>query len=189
MINDTTPVGTKGTLGYESAFFKPGDTKYFEDFTLELTRKFSPKFKAIAAYSKQSYNYDVIEEGIETGHVNYNTDIVVLDMTYMLSPKKALRLETQYLSTRQDSGNWVGVTVEYSIAPTWFITLMDEYNFNNPSSDNTYHYYNFAFGYTNKANRISLSYGRHHDGIICVGGVCRNVPASSGLTITLTSSF
>ena len=46
-----------------------------------------------------------------------------------------------------------------------------------------------SVGYTNKANRISLGYGRQRAGIFCVGGVCRTVPASNGLSISITSSF
>jgi hypothetical protein len=34
-----------------------------------------------------------------------------------------------------------------------------------------------------------LGYGKRREGIFCVGGVCRAVPASSGLEMTFTSSF
>jgi len=34
-----------------------------------------------------------------------------------------------------------------------------------------------------------LMYGKQREGIFCVGGVCRNVPASNGVTLTITSSF
>jgi hypothetical protein len=34
-----------------------------------------------------------------------------------------------------------------------------------------------------------MSYGKQRAGIFCVGGVCRNVPASNGFAISITSSF
>ncbi|HRY98687.1 MAG TPA: DUF6029 family protein [Bacteroidales bacterium] len=188
-VNDTLPLNTLGTLGYTSDFLAFGKVKYFEDLTLEISRKFSPTFKGILQYTRLDYNFDVVEEGIEDGHLFYTADILVLDLTRKLTATRSLRLELQYLSTDQDSGDWVAASLEYTMAPHWFFSVMDQYNFNNPVSDNTYHYYNFAFGYIRNTSRIALSYGRQREGILCVGGVCRNVPAASGLTLTLTSSF
>lgn len=188
-VEEDIPINSSGTLGYESDFFAFGEVKFFEDFTFEVSRKFSPKMKAIAQYTRLDYNYDVVEEGIENGEIFYKADIAVFDFTYKITPKKSFRLEMQYLTTKKDSGDWLAATLEYTIAPKWFISVMDQYNFNNPASDNTYHYYNFAFGYIRNSSRIAVSYGRQREGILCVGGVCRNVPASSGLTLTLTSSF
>jgi hypothetical protein len=34
-----------------------------------------------------------------------------------------------------------------------------------------------------------LAYGRQREGLLCVGGVCRQVPAASGFMLTITSSF
>jgi len=51
------------------------------------------------------------------------------------------------------------------------------------------HYYNVAAGYTQGATRIALRYGRQREGLLCVGGVCRYVPQSTGLTLSITSSF
>jgi hypothetical protein len=44
-------------------------------------------------------------------------------------------------------------------------------------------------GYTRQATRLALTFGRQAEGVICVGGVCRVVPASSGLSLTLTTNF
>ena len=44
-------------------------------------------------------------------------------------------------------------------------------------------------GYTQGANRLSITYGKQRAGLFCVGGVCREVPASNGFSISLTSSF
>jgi len=187
-VNDTTPVGDEGTMGYESEFFTTGQELYFDEFNVELTKKFSPAWKIILAYTNLVYNFGVIEEGFERGP-KYYANIGVADITWNKDKKNSFRLEMQYLSTRQDSGKWACGMIEYTIAPKWFFAVMDQYNFDNPVSDNTYHYYMGSVGYINKTNRIALSYGRQREGILCVGGVCRRVPAASGFTITITSSF
>ena len=188
-LDDETPIGETGTLGYNSTFFKAGDLKYFDDLNIEVTKKINKKWKMILAYTHLIYNFDVIEEGIEDDHNMYTVDVGVADVTYKFTRRNALRLELQYLSTRQDSGDWVAASLEYTIAPKWFFNIRDEFNFNNPQSNNTYHYYNVAMGYTQGSNRIQLAYGLQREGILCVGGVCRKVPAASGLTITIFSSF
>jgi hypothetical protein len=189
-VNDTTPIGESGTLGYESSFMGIGDELFFEDFNIELTKKLSEKWKLILAYTNLVYNFDVIEEGIISGEGHkYYANVGVADITYKFNSKNALKLEMQYLSTRQDSGNWVAGLLEYSIAPKWFFSVRDEFNFKVPDSDNQYHFYSAAMGYTNGPNRIQLNYGLQREGILCVGGVCRRVPAASGFTITILSSF
>lgn len=186
---DTFAVGEQGTPGYESSLFSMSDLVFFEDINFEISKKISRKWKMILAYTSIVYNFNVIEEGIEDDHNIYYARIGTADVTYKFTSLKALRLEMQYLHTKQDSGSWVAALLEYTIAPKWFFSVRDEYNFNNPVSNNTYHYYSAAVGYTNGPNRIQLSYGLQREGILCVGGVCRRVPAASGLTLSLVSSF
>jgi hypothetical protein len=178
-----------GTTGYESPFFSVGDNKYFEDLSFKIEKKASRKIKLIAGFTHIDYNMEVIEENIESGHLYYRANIGILDLTYKLDRKKSLRTELQYLATRQDSGNWVAALIEYSMAPKWFFAVQDQYNFKNPETDNTYHYYMMSVAYVHKSSRLAVSYGRQREGVLCVGGVCRQVPAASGFNITLTSNF
>ncbi|MEI7594708.1 MAG: DUF6029 family protein [Bacteroidota bacterium] len=186
-INDTILIDTKGTMGYKSDFFAIGKEKYFEDINVEISKKVSSKFKFLLSYLNQVYNKSVIQ-----GNKSYGTvysDIVILDMSYKIKPTHALRLELQHLSTKQDYGAWGMGLLEYTIAPKWFFTVMDQYNYGNKHVDKRIHYMNCAIGFTKNSNRFQLGYGKQREGIICVGGVCRNVPASNGFTLTITSSF
>jgi hypothetical protein len=79
--------------------------------------------------------------------------------------------------------------LEYTYSPNWFIAVVDQYNFGNEIQEKQIHYLTGNIGYMNKGNRIMLSYGRQRAGIFCVGGVCRNVPASNGLSLSVMSSF
>ena len=110
-------------------------------------------------------------------------------MTWKFTSKKSIRWELQGLWTKQDKGNWAAALVEYTVSPHWFVTIADQYNYGNKHSDEKIHYYTGSFGYTLKTTRFALTYGRQREGVVCVGGVCRQVPASSGFYVTISSSF
>ena len=92
-------------------------------------------------------------------------------------------------------GDWATAIVEYSYSPHWFVAVMDQYNYGNPSKnangnyDKRIHYYLGSIGYTFETTRVIINYGKQRAGIFCVGGVCRNVPASNGISMTIISSF
>ena len=179
-------IGKPGTLGYESPFFAFGDELYFQDFNIEIQRKFSSKYKALVSFVHLDYNMDVLEGELAP---DVSANIVIADMTYMFNSKNALKLEYQQLFTKQDEGDWLQFLLEFTVAPKYFLTVTDQYNYGNPDEDRRFHYPTVSAGYTNGSNRLTASYGKQREGIVCVGGVCRNVPASNGFTITLTSSF
>jgi hypothetical protein len=189
-VNDTTVLYQPGTEGYQSDFFAFGDEKYFEDFNIQVTKKFSKSWKGIFTYACLTYN-NVVTEGHETkqGGKFVYANVCVADITWKVDKKNALRLETQALFARQDEGDWIAGLFEYTISPKWFFTVADEYNYGNDESGKRLHYFNIATGYIKNTTRIALSYGRQREGLLCVGGVCRQVPAATGLTLTITSSF
>jgi hypothetical protein len=185
-VDAETPVDSSGTLGYKSPFFQFGKELYFEDFNIEISHKFTKKFKAALTYAYLTYNIDVIEghaDGMMYGSAG------VLDMTFTINEKHSIRTELQYLYTKEDDGSWAMGLVEYTIAPKWFVAVMDSWNHGNPVEEKRIHYYNVAMGFTQGSSRIALSYGKQREGILCVGGVCRQVPAANGITLSLTSSF
>ncbi|HRG52040.1 MAG TPA: DUF6029 family protein [Bacteroidia bacterium] len=172
-------------MGYKSRYFIIGNQIYFRDLYVEINKKFSSKWKASFIYSYQVYNKDVIQK--PGGGMIYS-NIGVVDLTYKLK-KGALRLELQNMSTKQDQQDWAYALLEYTVNTNWYIAVGDQYNYGNVIEEARYHYYNISTGYIKNANRIELSYGKQRQGIFCVGGVCRNVPAMNGVTLTITSSF
>jgi len=185
---DETAVEKPGTLGWSSPFFEFSDRVFWQDFNIEIDKKFSKKFKGTLTYMYQTYDIDILE-GHEEGLPHVYSNIGVLELTYKFTSKQALRGEFQGLFTKQDKGDWAALLLEYTISPHWFFTVSDQWNYGNPDSNEQLHYYNGSFGYTRKTTRISITYGRQREGIVCVGGVCRAVPASSGFYVTLSSSF
>lgn len=171
---------------YTTKYFETGQ-RYFRDLNIQINKKLNKKFKMILTYSNLLYNQAVIEgkppeTPIITAHIG------VVEGTYKFNMRNSLRFEAQVLKTKQDQGDWATGLLEYSYSPHWFVAALGQYNYDNPKADEIL-YYNLSAGYNNHGNRISLSYGRQRAGIFCVGGVCRVVPASNGLYLSITSSF
>ena len=185
-VGENTNPHQPGTLGYTSGFFKVGDILHFQDINIEYSRRFSRTLRGLLSYAYITYNPFVIE-GYDKPMVHAH--VAVADFTHRLPNRRSLRWELQHLATKQDKGNWAMAMLEYSIAPSWSFSVIDQYNYGNPEKEDRNHYYTAAVSYSKNANRISVSYGRQREGIICVGGVCRRVPASNGLMVSVTSSF
>jgi len=185
--NDTAYIGQSGTMGWKSDFFKFGDQVFNRDLTIEIDKKFSKKFKSIFKYIYQDYDIATILG--HTGDPNVKANIAIVDMTWKITSKKSIRWELQGLWTTEDKGDWAAALVEYTISPHWFFTVADQFNYGNKHSNERIHYYTGSFGYTLKTTRFALTYGRQREGVVCVGGVCRQVPASSGFYVTISSSF
>lgn len=191
MSIDKTPitdsVNDRYMLGYESDLFAIGDELYFEDFNIKFKKKVNKSLKTVLGYMYQVYNQEII-----AGHPdepNVIAHIGLGEITYKLNTKHTVRLEGQYMSTEEDKGDWAMGLIEYTIAPKWFFTIMDQYNLGNENSDMRLHYYTGSVAFAKDAHRVALAYGRQREGVLCVGGVCRNVPASTGVMLTITSSF
>lgn len=169
---------------FESKFFDIGQQLYYSDFNLSIKKKHSAKFTSTWLLQHIYYNKSVVEGG---NYQNIKSFITVADLLYKYNSRKAIRIELQHLLTKQDKGNWAGFLLEWTYAPHLSFFASDMYNYGNP--DKQVHYYNAGGSYTTGPHKLLLSYGRQRAGLICVGGVCRLVPAATGLNISLTSNF
>lgn len=196
---DTTRVGGAGTLGYTSKWFKTGEL-YYGDATLEIAKKLSSAVKLTATYGYQVFNPEV------DGHIGplHHNNIIVGDLTWKVNKKNVLRFEVEWLGSDSKygevfvsetgspvenhdrrCGDWIMGLVEYNFTSNWFLSISDQY----PYKDGIGNYYNISVGYTHGATRLQIGYGKQREGLLCIGGVCRQVPASNGLTFSLTTSF
>lgn len=170
-----------GTNQYGAAFWKMGGLNY-ADLNFEINKKFSRKWQFTLFYLFQKYNQEVVEgHGVNGAMVTANT--FILEGQWKMAKKTQLRFELQYLTTKQDKGDWMAALVELSFAPHWMITLSDT---NNVGGHN---YYNALLTYTLKSNRFTFGYGRTRAGYNCSGGVCRWVPATKGFSLTYNYTF
>ncbi|MDR1459187.1 MAG: DUF6029 family protein [Bacteroidales bacterium] len=180
-----------GTDGYTSPFFGFGQL-LFQDLNVEISRKFNSMWKLGLGYVFLIYNQEVIEGHI--GEPNVLSHSAIADLTCQLNNKHALRLELQHLFTKQrkgdwSSGNWFYGQLEYSISPKWFISFLDRYNYGHEEKSKRIHYYSVSGSFVYGTTKITLSFGKQYEGVLCVGGVCRAVPASYGAGLSIVSSF
>lgn len=182
---DRTPA-SNDTLGYESAFLSKGEDRFYDDIGFEYSRKLNKKDKIILSYIYQVYDKEVVEKE-EGGEIFAHTGII--EFVHKLTSKKTIRAELQGLFTEQERGSWAMALLEYTVSPHWSVSVFDEWNYGNEDPDRRFHYYNANVAYTKGATRISMGWARQRQGLLCVGGVCRVVPASNGFILNITTRF
>ncbi len=184
-------LGTSRT-GAEIGLFDPGDELYYSDFNIKLTKKFSSKFTGTLFYMNTVYDNDVMAGAYDYANRGVSgkvyADLVVAEGNIRFNRRHALRVEAQGLFTDQHLQDWVALVAEYTVSPHWFFSVVDQYNYGNAEGDDL-HFPVGSVGYIKGPSRVSVSYGRQRAGVFCVGGVCRVVPASNGLTVSLSTSF
>ena len=188
LLSGSYTTNQSGTIGYSSNYFKSSE-KLFQEINLEISKKFNRKLKIIGSIIYLENNDKIIKSQPLLNNQNHEyiyAQIAILELLYKIKPKHSTRIELQHLKTEQHYGNWMMGLLEYNISPNLFWSIQDLYNYGHPE---TPHYYSISTGYTKGANRVSITYGKQRAGLFCVGGVCREVPASNGFSISLTSSF
>jgi hypothetical protein len=198
---DTTryATGTEESVlyGYERNSWGFGDELYVRDFNASVSRKLNKQWKA--KYTYYHFDFNTLTTPVTTDYKGIvNANIHVVETQWKVKPKQSLRTELQGLwvgkdkensDLLQDKGHWATVLAEYTWSPHWFASIVDQYNFGNNNPDQRIHYVYGSAGYINGPHRLSVGYGKRREGIFCIGGVCRAVPASNGFEITFTSSF
>ena len=167
---------------YRADFFKPGEL-YFQDINFEVRKKWSKNLKTVFSFIDVNYNKPKLEFEGEFVHAN----IAVVDFEFKLPKSRSARLELQHLNTKDDMKNWVAGLVEYNFNHHFNVYAGDMYNYGN--DDEKIHYFNVGTTYTQSSTRLSLGYGRQRGGLLCVGGVCRYVPSSKGVTASISLTF
>ena len=176
--NDT---GGSGTDGYGSPFWAWGASTYYQDMDVQLEKRLCKDTKLNLMYMNQRYNQTLLE-----GHGGMlRSHIFVADVKQKLAPKTTLRVEGQYLSSKDGDKDWAFGLAELSLAPHWMLTVSDLYNVGNTHV----HYYQGYVTYSGGAHRLQLGYGRTRAGFNCSGGVCRYIPATKGLTLSYNYNF
>ena len=176
------------TEGYKVNSLGFGKTKYVRDFNFDIKRKITKEFNVGYTFYYMEFNTLATPVTNDFKGMVY-ANISVLDMGYKLSKKDYIRIELQELHTKQDKGDWQTVVVEYTHSPHWNIGIVNQYNKGNPIEERKINYLFGTVGYINGPHRITLGYGKRREGVFCIGGVCRAVPATNGFEISITSSF
>ncbi len=168
---------------YQTDFIGFGK-KYYTDYNLEIEKKWNKNWQSSFSYINQYYNKLTIDR---VGAVR--TNIIAAETTYKMPNSKSIRLVAEHLWADSDKKNWAASTVEFNANSKFSFYVSDMYNYGNDKDYYRNHYYNLGGSYRKKATRIALNYGRQRGGLLCVGGICRVVPESSGVSLSLNTSF
>ncbi|CAI8319614.1 MAG: Uncharacterised protein [Owenweeksia sp. TMED14] len=189
--------GLKGTQGYVSDIFKLGPILYFSDINGSISHKFSKKLKSKFTYFSLKYNKTVLNDGV--GDITLlenlgmdsiiNINAFVWENQFKLMNGQTLRSEIQWALADGFRGDMAMGLVEWTINQKWTLAVQDIYNYGHPTTSRQIHYPIVSLIHFNGPTRVQLGYGRQQQGVFCVGGVCRVVPPSNGLSVSITTSL
>lgn len=189
------PANDSSRVTYTSGLFDKSSLIYWRDINVTVEKKITKDFKMKWNYFNLVFNNDIIKLTNAKGKVN--SHIAVIEVEYRLNKKNSIRAELQGLWTIDnesnnfdpDRGNWATAVIEYTISPDWYFSLVFQSNYGNPVEKDRINYPIAIVGKVWGATRLQMAYGRQNEGLFCVGGVCRFVPASNGLTVSFSHSF
>jgi hypothetical protein len=172
------------TRKYQADFIGFGE-KFYNDYSIEIRKNINKNFTSIVTFLQQYYNARYVEETV--GEVNSKT--LVWDNLYNFSGSKTLKLELQHQWADASFKNWAAALVEYNFNTNWSVFSNNLYNYGNAKATERINYYTLGTTFSKGSARFQLAYGRQRGGLVCIGGVCRFVPESAGLTLNLNYSF
>jgi hypothetical protein len=171
---------------YETNFFGVGE-KYFSDCNLEVKKQFTENSRASFLYVNQYYNKPWVEDASHA----VNTNIFYVEWIYSMTNSKSIRVDAEHMWADADFKNWMGGSMEYNFNEKFSIYAMDLVNYGNTKDkeEREKHYLTVGGAYRKGSTRVSLGYGRQRGGLVCVGGVCRFVPESTGISLSFNTAF
>lgn len=185
--------GTKIALNFSQQYYSAipvnfkirklisSENMVYRDMNVEIDKKWSRKLKTIFSFVSLNMENNVFVADNEPQKAN----IIVIDAQYKINSGNTLRAELQHLFAEKEAKNWYGFNAEYSFAPYWSFFVSDMVNY----AGENIHYASGGVRVNIKSTTFQLSYGRNREGYKCSGGICRWMPAYSGLGFSLTSNF
>ncbi|MEI6881026.1 MAG: DUF6029 family protein [Bacteroidota bacterium] len=174
------------------ADFNSDTSRYFREYYIDISHKFNKKFKMLLGYQNINYNQRLFENKAQ-GTPYVLAQCIFGEATYKLTPTKSVRMEAQYLDTKQDYGSFVNALIEFNVAPHYSFSAGDMLNISkgyiNAENFEQVHYWNVFGAYTFGPTRFTAGFIKQVAGVNCTGGVCRVEPAFSGARVTLTTNF
>lgn len=175
----------------------PGKTtKLFNEYYLDGVYKVNKNFKVTLGFQSVYYNQKIYE--LNTQAPNVTTYTPFGEFNYKISRKRSLRIEWQYLHTKQDQGSFVNAIVEYNVAPKLSFAVGDMVNTDPVRTPGTpqelisneqIHYYTIFASYLEGTTRFTAEYKKQVAGVNCTGGICRVEPAFNGVRVAVTTTF
>lgn len=170
---------------YDVKFIGKGP-RYFRDLNFEIKNRWNSKWSTVVSFQDVIIDKSVSKGGILGSQGDIRAQIAVVEGIRRFTGGRSLTVELQHLWTEQDEKNWAAAVAEYSFNPNFAMYVADAWNY---GGEKELHYYNVGGSYSKGNTRFAMNYGRQRGGLICVGGVCREVPKSTGITANLVVTF
>lgn len=127
----TVGLNMSGIADYDGTILE-GENWYREIYP-EVTYKHGRKWQAIAGVQFLRYNEQVYQN--KGGIVNAVTP--TFEYLYKFTPRRSVRVEAQYLHTKEEFGSWANMQVEVGLAPHWVFYVSDMYKIPHTSKEKT----------------------------------------------------
>ena len=172
-------------LSYDVEFIGSGD-RYYRDINFEIKNRWSKKISSVITFQDVITDKGIFSGGPLGQQGDIKATIIVAESTIKFVKGRSFRIAGQHLWTEEDQKNWAAFEAEYNFNPSLAVYTANSYNY---GGEGQLIYYNVGGSYTKDNKRLGVNFGRQRGGLICVGGVCRFVPANNGLTINLAVNF
>lgn len=170
---------------YDVKFIGKGP-RYFRDINFEIKNRWNSNWSSVVSFQDIIIDKSVSKGGILGTQGDIHAQVVAVEGIRRFGKGRALTMELQHLWTEQDDKNWAAGVLEYNFNPFFALYASDSWNY---GEEQKLHYFNFGGSYSKGHLRFALNYGRQRGGLICVGGVCREVPKSTGFTMNVNVTF
>jgi hypothetical protein len=167
--------------------------KLFSENYLEVVQKIGKHNKLKLGIQRIFYNQTRYES--EPEYVPVKTITPFGEWLHTLDQGRSLRIEWQYLNTKNDQGSFANLMIEMFVRKNLSIAVADMVNVvphryeRMIIADKVLHYPTFFVGYTEKNTVFTLAFLKQQQGVNCSGGICREEPAFSGVRFTVSSNF
>jgi len=167
--------------------------KLFSENYLEVVQKIGKHDKLKLGVQRIVYNQTRYES--EPEYVPVKTFTPFGEWLHTMNQGKSLRVEWQYLNTKNDQGSFANLMIEMFVNKNLSIAVADMVNVvphryeRMIIADKVLHYPTFFIGYTEKNTVFTLAFLKQQQGVNCSGGICREEPAFSGVRFTVSSNF
>ena len=200
-----SPVEHSTFLFNTSRVVAPSGNLLYREYYLDWTRKYNRYSKSV--FGVQSVLYDQQTYQAEPNSKVVHAFTPFLEYSHRLkrsitvpalkgsdkktvSLKPSYRIELQYLSTRQDKGDFAYALLELNLAPYYSLSFSDMLNIRPVDKEGKpVNYYSAFIAYTYNQTRLTAAYTKQVEGVVCTGGVCRVEPAFSGFRFSLSTNF
>ena len=167
--------------------------KLFSENYIEVVQKIGKHDKLKLGVQRIVYNQTRYES--EPEYVPVKTITPFGEWLHTLDQGRSLRVEWQYLNTKNDQGSFANLMIEMFVRKNLSIAVADMVNVvphryeRMIIADKVLHYPTFFIGYTEKNTVFTLAFLKQQQGVNCSGGICREEPAFSGVRFTVSSNF